>query len=401
MRINIDRASRNFQNETFDQYGNKIAENNAVLTPLVLTQTTPDKKFRNPVVNGFRAPSPWHLTMPSSVLVKARFPTYHAPGRYVSNTWSAQAGSWAIVPTDWPRPSADALWTKCRNAVASETMDVAMVLAEMQGSVDLVTSGLSRIARAMELVRRRRPLHFYYLLNGRTRDNRRPTDKFLRETAGTYLEWKYGVMPSVMDVQGGLDSLIELEQATFFGRAPIMTARAREIATSDTTTQATARIEYFRAYLELTWQLKTELYARIDYEVNCEALRGLRRFGIGWSTLPTIAFERTPFSFVLNMAIPIADIIKAWGALAGVSVRAVCTTTYYQAAISHKLLGSEFVGWPDTDPDVRDIEVTKGFSSFTRTPLPDVPIPMPYIRNPVKTGNLSTVLALFTQLRKS
>lgn len=400
MKFNIDRANRNFQYESFDRYGNKTGGDSVVLNPLILTQSTPDKKYRNPVVNGFRAPSPWSLTMPTGILVKARFPTYHARGLYASSIWSAEGGSWASVPTAWPKPSTDALWTKARNAVAEETMDVAMVLAEMQGSVDLVTSGLSRIARSMELVRLRRPHHFYYLLNGRTRDNRRPTDKFLRESAGTYLEWKYGVMPSVMDVQGGLDSLTELEQATFFGRAPVMTARAREVATSELTTQAQVSIERFRAYLELSWQLKTELYARIDYEVNCEALRGLRRFGIGWSTIPTVAFERTPFSFVLNMAIPIADIIKAWGALAGVSVRAVCLTTYREANIDHKLMGTEFVGYP-TDPEVRDVDVTKKFSSFTRNPLPRVPIPMPYIRNPVKTGNLSTVLALFTQLRKS
>lgn len=400
MKYNIDRADRNFQTEAYDRYGNKIDARSSTLSPLVLSQSTPDKKFNNPVVNGFRAPSPWSMSMPSGVLVKARFPAYLARGLYGSSLWSAQAGSWATVPTNWPKPSEDALWTKCRNAVAEETMDVAMVLAEMQGSVDLITTGLSRIARSMELVRRRRPHHFYYLLNGRTRDNRRPTDKFLRETAGTYLEWKYGVMPSVMDVQGGLDSLIELEQATFFGRAPVMTARARETATSEITTQAVASIEYFRAYVELTWQLETQLYARIDYEVNCEALRGLRRFGIGWSTIPTIAFERTPFSFVLNMAIPIADVIKAWGALAGVSVRAVCMTRYHKATIGHKLVGTAFVGWTP-DPEARDVEVTKGFSSFTRNPLSRVPIPMPYIRNPVKTGNLSTVLALFTQLRKS
>lgn len=134
----------------------------------------------------------------------------------------------------------------------------------------------------------------------------------------------------------------------------------------------------------------------MDYSINAEGIRGLSRYGIGLGTVATIAYERTPFSFVLNMAFPLAELIKAWTSLSsGVTVRGysetfcVLYTVLPGSAPIHS--GKGTASWKASDGRVL---------SFKRFGGSTVPMPLPFIRNPLKASNLATALALFTQLRK-
>lgn len=280
------------------------------------------------------------------------------------------------------------LRTQIRNNIADEVFDVSMVLAEMQGTVNTATTMLNRIGRSMVALKRRKPQSFYYLLEGRRRDGRKPTDKFLRTTAEEYLQWKYGIMPSVYDLQGALKGMDINEKGSLFDNPPLMTARSSVSSTSERSFTASSGWMYPIQGVNFT--VKTEVKARCDFSVKSEGLRGLNRYGIGLSTIPTILWDKTPFTFVLNMAIPISSLIKAWGALSGVDVRSYCETVYASSRASGKVPYE----WWDIDYEFPEV------SQFRRNVFSAPPLPMPYVQNPIKTGNIATVLALFTSLRK-
>lgn len=299
------------------------------------------------------------------------------------------------VSLDFGYNQDQALRTKLLNNIHDEVLDVGMVLAEMQSTVSTAVTSLDRIARSLDAFARRKPESFYYLLYGRRRDNRRPTDRFLRQTASEYLNWKYGIMPSVYDLAGACRGLDMNAEGSLWNNPPLLVARATIL--KETVTKPIDFGNGWQWPFGVECRVVREHKARCDYKISGEGIRGLNRYGIGLTTLPTILFERTPFSFVLNMAMPIAELIKAWGALAGVDVVGYCETKY---ARCEPLGGSAAGMYSDS---WQRIEFSKGSIAMRmqRTAFSEPPMPMPFVRNPINTGNLATVLALFTSLRSA
>lgn len=310
--------------------------------------------------------------------------------------WKFEGTSQLGLAPSYDHPNINNVRMKLLNNVRAEVLDVAMVLAEISGTANTLSTNLLRLARSMDAVKRRKPESFAFLLTGRRRDNRRPTDKFLRETAGTYLEWKYGIMPTVYDIEGACKGLDMSADGSLFDNPPLLVARARDLNIRSVTQQVDiVEAAGGSARASLDYTTRSEIKARCDYRVSGEGLRGLNRYGIGLGSVATVLFDKTPFSFVLNMALPIAELIKAWTALAGVDVVGYCETHYQQTEVKPQSTVTRIRGI-DTVVKIHEQKVT----SWRRDAFPRVPMPMPYLRNPVKVGNLSTVLALFTQMRK-
>lgn len=367
--------------------------------------TKPDKPVINKPVDGYRKPSSYSCPALSGSTPAARASAFYSGPDGLS--WNAKAHvreNTYLYVHDFHRklpsaPNVNNLRMKVLNNVRQEVFDVAMVLAEMQGTTDTITNGLLRVARSMDAIKNRKPESYAYLLSGRRRDNRRPTDAFLRETSGVFLEWKYGITPTVMDIQGATKALDINEEGGLFDNPPLLVARARDVERSSFKGElrGPSSIGNYSG-IPCTVDVVQERKARLDYRVEGEGLRGLNRYGLGLGTIPTLLFERTPFSFVLNMALPLADLIKAWTALAGVKVVGYCETLHRSAIISEALSFEK--QWRRIPVPVAVTASEVPWVDWSRTAYSSVPMPMPFVRNPIKTGNLATALALFTQLRK-
>lgn len=361
--------------------------------------TKPDNPMINPRgSDGYRKPSSWsaktNLFVPA---IRSGEAVDRTGGvSYFSGTTVLRPYNWNPVLRDHVGHNAiNHIRTKILNNVRDEILDASMVLAEMQGTVNTASTMLNRIGRSMLALQRRKPASFYYLLNGRRKDGRRPTQRFLKETSNEYLQWKYGIMPSVYDLQGALKGLDMNESGSLFNNPPLLVARASDVSISTSSGTMTTGL----AHTRIPYESKVEVKARLDFSVKAEGLRGLNRYGIGLSTIPTVLWDKTPFTFVLDMAIPIASIIKAWGALSGVEVRGYCETQY----MSIKTLPHTFNHDSGTSNGSNAVLVTchpAEMFEFERKAYNTVPMPLPYVKNPVSTGNLSTILALFTSLRK-
>lgn len=318
-------------------------------------------------------------------------------------TQVARGTGW-VVPglPDLSQPNANQLWMQIRNKVADEVVDVAMAVAELQSTADTLTGLLNRVGRSMLNFRKRNPYAYDFMWNGRLPRDRsgrvlrgRRADRFLRTTAGAYLEWKYGIMPTVYDVAGLCAGLDMTSNGKFFRNAPLLTAKSGIVEKVEDNVALTS--SNFGGEGAVSVSGAHGIVGRCDYMVKGEGLHGLNRFGLGLTTLATIAYDKTPFSFVFNMVVPMAEIIKAWGALTNVEVVSYSETrftnlTFAKGSLS-RIRNGDFV---------EAITIDYGGGSYrhmNRVVRDHVPLPMPFLRNPVKTGNLATVLSLFTSLR--
>lgn len=371
----------------------------------------PDQpKFNAKDFTGYRAPSDWsgtleRISVDVSVdgISKEPWGSW-APGVYSITTYKgnvvaqfavADFGDWRVQLLQ--EANKNALRTKILGNVKDEIFDAAMVIAELQGTVNTVATGLYRIGRSMLAIAQRKKEAWYYLMHGKTRDGRRPTDKLLRESAGVLLEWKYGIGPVLMDVQGACKALDINENGGLFSNPPLLVSRA--VIMDEGEIESPGYFEVMGLKRDHNFKIRTRstCKARLDYEITAEGLRGLNRYGLGLGSVATVAFDKTPFSFVLNMGFPIAELIKAWTALQGCNVKGYTETYHCEYTV---LAGGAPANTHDGLPR-HTWEQSGPYQSFIRSGSVTVPMPMPYVRNPIKTGNLATVLALFTQLRKA
>lgn len=288
------------------------------------------------------------------------------------------------------------LRTKILINIKDEILDVSMVLAEIGGTSRTVANSMLRVARSMDAVRRRTPESFAYLMHGKLGvDKRRFTQRFLKETAGVFLEWKYGVMPSLIDYTGACEALDLTSNGSLFDNPPLCVARATVGRDFSNDVKPWWNCGAYAPNETVTVKTKVIASARCDYRISGEGLRGLSQFGLGPGTMATVLFDKTPFSFVLNMMLPVADLIKAWTALRGVNTIGYSETIYQDHSIKPTTLSFNVAdGWQYL---VRTKPVK--VKEFTRYTGSRPPMPTPFIKNPIKVENISTVLALFTQLR--
>lgn len=315
-------------------------------------------------------------------------------------TWTTRGDCLAYIrltETEVPNWQRQDLRMRILNNAKDEVLDVAMVLAEIGKTAQMGANLLLRIGRSMDTLRRRKPESFAYLMHGRMGvDKRRLSDKFLRETASSFLEWKYGIMPSIYDLQGVTEALDMNEKGSLFDNPALCVARASNVSSGSSEAVLQARaFTTFGKYTTVTSKISGK--ARLDFRVESEGLRGLNRYGLGLGTVATVLWDKKPLSFVLDMVLPIADLIKAWTSLTGVTPIGYTETFYKEFSV------------PSADMSI--LNVNGQFTQRVRTPELKLvgferlgqssPImPVPFVRNPLKVNNLQTVLALFTQMRK-
>lgn len=384
----------------------------------VVSLVKPDV-VKNKKIDGYRKPSSYSTTLelqgdsmsyllPGACTFFPEGPIYSPNNNPNNGTWGFRGSGYLYARRkDWtfPKGRADALRTKVRNNVRNEILDVGMVIAEIAKTAATGAALMSRIGRSMQAVLDWDRQSFEYLWDGKPpRDGNgkvlkgRSLDRFNRQTAAAFLEWKYGIMPTVYDLQGVTKALDISEKGSLFDNPPLAVGRAveryDEVRDIDLWLHEPGGLAA-KSSVRVTDRVTHK--ARLDYRVKGDAMRGLNRYGLGLSTLPTILWDKTPFSFVFDMVVPIAEIIKAWGALAGVSVVGYCETLHVERSF----------GQPKVVPSARypkDIMVIPRIGKFPcfhfeRKAFATPPLPMPHIRNPATVGNMASVLALFTQIR--
>lgn len=371
----------------------------------------------NPKIDGFRAPSNYYAsryfnnTRDNGKLTVVGTATAF-PSEF-TNQWGQKYALTGEQELTWQRStknetppfnSTQELRMKILNNLQSEILDVAMVLAELGSTATTGANLMLRIGRSMQAIGRKDMRVFEKLWSGKhPRDSRgrrlsgRSLDRFNRQTADIYLEWKYGIMPTVYDLQGVVNSLDPSVQDSLWNSPPLLVARASNNRVDSYGGSGNVRnAGGHNSPVEFAIEDRVTHKARLDYRVEHDLMRGLNRYGIGLTSLATVAWDKTPFTFVFNMVMPISQIIKAWGAMAGVQPVGYCETWHVNRTIRLK----QKVVPNRTQPYSNICKLTSDSEMIMRrSASKSVPMPLPFIRNPVKVGNIATVLSLFTQMR--
>jgi hypothetical protein len=209
--------------------------------------------------------------------------------------------------TFWRNDSLNSVQIKALGKIADAKVNVAVALAEAHKTSDLIYSTARRIDKAYRALRK-----------GDFRTVARELNITPKKVHNTWLEYKYGWMPLLMDVKGA---------AEFFAQQHVVRPPRFTVVSTDK-----FRKEYTFKYVDVTYgdpTVKEPVQQKgfMDYsckvKIWCELsyphLSELQQLGLTNPAL--VAWELVPYSFVLDWFISVGDWLTGITALNGVTVR--------------------------------------------------------------------------------
>jgi len=191
--------------------------------------------------------------------------------------------------------------------IADAKVNVAVALAEARKTSDLIYDTARRIDKAYRAFRR---------------GHLGEVAKILNITPGkihnSWLEYKYGWMPLLMDVKGA---------AEFFAQQHVVRSPKFQVSALETVTKTYPKTTTHAAYGSSVVDATRERFVTASYtcraKIWCELsnphLSALQQIGLTNPAL--VAWELVPFSFVFDWFISVGDWLTGLTALDGVTVR--------------------------------------------------------------------------------
>jgi len=249
---------------------------------------------------------------------------------------------------------------KVLGKISDAKVNVAVAFAEARKTSDLILNTANRIDRAYRAFKR---------------GHLRKVAKILNITPGTvhksWLEYKYGWMPLLMDVKGAAEFFAQ-QHVTRNPRFAVSSHQDRSFQTSRSVGYYAmgnhGDLSYYTETCKSTWKYKVKAWCEITTPHAAE----LQQLGLTNPAL--IAWELIPFSFVFDWFISVGDYLQGLTALNGVSV--------YRCMQSHELESTFSLVYPYTEYNNSGyLYVTSSFSMSFRV--------REYMRDPLVLDPLS------------
>lgn len=301
--------------------------------------------------------------------------------------------SWGRAVTPYLEPSQelrvsmkDAMGSKCRAKIKSQRVNLGVFLAERTQTIDLFTSAARRVTRAYEAVRRKNFRKAFEEL--RCKPSRRLNAR--KTAAQNWLELQYGWVPVLGDVYGAAQ---ELEQSFIRvrKRPPILTVGA---------TQRWSNSDVWRneSLVKSAWAERQCIYIarmKVAYTVDVESAAFLGRVGL---TNPfSIAWEKSPWSFVVDWWLPIGSFLNTLDALLGCNFVGGTDSGETRSRTDYNRIGTYDVG--NLRYKYAYTGMSGRFFKYERGVLADFPpVSLPQFKNPLSAQHCANALALLTQV---
>lgn len=205
---------------------------------------------------------------------------------------NVRALDWYSIPGDGSE-LIDIVWSKLRRKVLDQDFNAPVFLAEAGKTVDMIVNTATRLTRAYSAFRKGR-LKVMFDELGVTP----------RTSGNSWLEYKYGWMPLLMDIHGGAKFLAEREF-----KPKIQTLKATSKKTLDILTASQPSLVGKTDFVAKAW---------VTVRLNEPNVATVNRLG-GLNPL-LVAWELVPFSFVADWFVNIGDCLAEATAFAGVQV---------------------------------------------------------------------------------
>lgn len=201
-------------------------------------------------------------------------------------------------------------------AISDAKVNLAVALAEARKTSDLILSTANRIDRAYRAFRR-----------GNLREVASLLDITPKRLHKSWLSYKYGWMPLLMDVKGAAEFFAQQH----IGRPArfVVHGRALREKTVDLSFPFTPYGGLPQATLQRSIQWKNAAHTKIWCELTHPHYAELQQLGLTNPAL--VAWELVPYSFVFDWFYSVGSWLQGLTALQGVSVRRVMQTSYIDA----------------------------------------------------------------------
>lgn len=245
--------------------------------------------------------------------------------------------------------------TECLVKLNSGKTHLMTELVEARKSAETMAERYNRTARFLLNIKRR---------NVRWGD----TDEFMK----TYLEWEYGWKP----IANALMHSVETAKKAF--KPPLIMEAYRSVKETRPGNTRSGNYHTLSSSQSLERAI-CHLYAKLS-DKYAFAMQGL-----GLNPL-TAAWELYPWSFVVDWAIPVGNVLEALTATAGLDFWDGYTSQTMEASASGQRVRSGYAG----DPPSYDVQCFE----FRRSKLGAFPRPCPYVKSPFTTSHVVNSIAL-------
>lgn len=269
-------------------------------------------------------------------------PTYSGTG---INTGYANG----TASQSWTSNDDIALLGRLREQVAGSSFNAGVFLGEGKEALSMITNAATRLAGAIRYVKRgNMPKAWSTLTHG--------TDRFLppsKVLANNWLELQYGWLPLLHDMEDGAKFLAHHHS---YPLQHVVYARLTKPGLVTSASPSNTKLLGSKAYTAV--QIKAILK-----EKNVVGLSGL-------TDVASIAWELTPYSFVVDWAIPIGEYLQARGLAQSLSGTFVTSKKVYMSWSGAANVGANVRTWGNHS--AVSLSLTRTVSSTLSVPLPEV-----------------------------
>lgn len=292
-----------------------------------------------------------------------------------------------LEPTQAERSSMrDWALLRCREKIQDQKVNLSVFFAERAQSLGMIGDAVSRIAKAYRNVKRKNFKKAFEDL--RCKPSKRLNAK--KTSAQNWLELQYGWLPLVSDIYGAAQEIERSWKERTKKPTYYSVSASRSWSNGDTYQTGLVGMKVKR---QGTYKCRV----KITYTVDYQASQFLGRIGL---TNPlSILWEKTPFSFVVDWALPIGRFLNSLDATLGCNFVGGSNSGTTQCTTEYDRDGTTDVGnfryiW-------KYFGMSGQFFKYERGAEGGLPaITLPQFKDPSSTAHCANALALLVQVFK-
>lgn len=277
--------------------------------------------------------------------------------------------------------------TECLVKLGDNKVDVGTALAEASKTVHHLADTAVDIAKAYSALRGKRWRDLLTILSKRSPLHSRKI--IVGATAAKYwLEYNYAWKPLFYEAYGLVELLKSQLEPALLVHAN-RTVHGRLDHQIPPTPRGPGTGSWYGIHVTMSGRVKYESTCRISARISSTAMK---RAAMGLTNPAAVLWELVPYSFVVDWAIPIGNVLEAATATRGLTFVGGSKTTRYQSSGRVTFLGKEY------HIQLREGQAEVFKYRMVREVLNGFPEPVLYSKSPFSTTHIISALALVRQL---
>lgn len=337
----------------------------------------------SPKLKGFRKPTSWNVLDTSGTPFAIGQWSWTQFGYRYTYTGASAGVITSFTTVGTPLPSTNAsnrAEVQALLKIKSQKVNLSVAAAEMRKSVNMIAQRTGTLYKAVKAAKRGN-----FLVAAQTLGIKHNSRK-VKDVASGWLELQYGWMPLLQDIEGAY----KLTTQKLLDYGMIITAKSSVTEKYEERLNAPSLSPPFVA--SCSRELNMTAKCTLSYRVDSVAMNFAAQAGL--DNPLTVAWELTPFSFLVDWLIPVGNLLDAFTATQGLTFMGGSLTRVTRGVQKNVLL---------MDGSMQSFGAGFGevkLFRMERTTYSSTPFPLPYYKNPFSVMHGLNGLALLISILK-